>query len=159
MNRSLTIAGIILVLLLGVGMFQVKHAVEERDNELDALYRKHVADQKAIRVLDAEWAYLNSPEYLQELALKHLKVAPTMPNQILDDLEAIPFRSGGIPQIAPASGGAAAGGVTHNEATADVVTPWPRRKPQPPGSRAVRGSDPPDGATPVRYQPGGGGAR
>ena len=154
MTRSLTIAGMILVLLLGAGMFQVKHAVEERDQELDALYRKHVADQKAIRVLDAEWAYLNSPEYLQELALKHLKVAPTMPNQIIGDVEAIPFRSGGIPRIAPASGGVKEGSVT-----AEPVTPWPRRKPVPPGSGAVRGSDPPNGATRVRYEIDGGGGR
>lgn len=120
MNRNYTIAGAVLVTIMGAGMFQVKYVVEERDRELDALYRQHLENQKAIRVLEAEWAYLNSPEYLQGLAANHLKVMPTLPGQVVADVSEIPYRRSGAAVDAESSGGGA-----------DAASyPVPRKKPR-----------------------------
>jgi len=60
---------IILVLIAFGGLFYMKFAVEEKEEQLSAMKAEYLADQKALRVLKAEWAYLNSPEYLQSLFL------------------------------------------------------------------------------------------
>lgn len=95
MSKALNLSGMLLVIVLGGGLYQLKHVVEEKDRILDELYRAHVEDQKAVRVLGAEWAFLNSPEYLQEMAVRHLRLAPTLPTQVIRSLSDIPYRPGG----------------------------------------------------------------
>lgn len=103
MSRRLIVIGLILVGLLGLGLFQVKLAVEEQDHQLDALYRAQLEDQKAIHVLEAEWAFLNSPDRLQDLAIRHLRLAPTLPTQVIQSPADIPYRAGGQSERDPGS--------------------------------------------------------
>ena len=72
-----------LVLASGFATFNVKYAVQGIDEELARVRRQTIAEQQEIRVLSAEWAYLNQPERLAELNRSFLQLVP-------DDREAAP---------------------------------------------------------------------
>ena len=101
MNRRWTIYGVFLAIIMGGGLYQLKHAVEAKDQIVQQLHQNYIEDQRAIRVLKAEWAYLNSPAYLQELAGRHLRLRPTAPSQIIRSPSFIPLRAGLSARLAP----------------------------------------------------------
>jgi hypothetical protein len=73
----------ILVLgLLGVGLFQVKYNVQSKEAELRSINRQIEANRSAIHVLDAEWSYLNDPTRLADLTRRHTDLTPTQASQI-----------------------------------------------------------------------------
>ncbi len=121
MNRRWTMYGVIMVVVMAGGLYQLKHAVEAKDQIVQQLHQNYIEDQRAIRVLKAEWAYLNSPVYLQELAGRHLRLRPTAPSQILRSPGVIPLRAGLSARLAPAPGN---------------KYPAPRAKPRPASERA-----------------------
>ena len=101
---------IVAILVLGsaaTGLYQLKYdvaALEERAKALTALLD---SERQALHVLNAEWAYLNKPERLAELAERHLDLVPLVADQIIP-LEAIPRRAPPQRQIAEAGSGTAA---------------------------------------------------
>lgn len=98
--RSLNLFGGILVVIAGAGLFQIKNRVEEKDKELNRVHAQYLEDQKAIRVLKAEWAFLNSPDYIQDVTLKYLDLRPTSSAQIIKSVDDIPFRPKSAPLVA-----------------------------------------------------------
>ena len=98
--RSLTIFGGLLVVIAGAGLFQIKNRVAEKDQQLDIVHAQYLEDQKAIRVLKAEWAFLNSPDYIQDVTLKYLDLRPTSSAQIIESVDDIPFRPKSVPMVA-----------------------------------------------------------
>jgi hypothetical protein len=66
------------------GLYLVKWEVRElkRDNIL--LEAKILQEERAIRILEAEWAYLNRPDRLKKLVEKHLPLQPTIGEQIAE---------------------------------------------------------------------------
>jgi len=83
MIRISSLVWLVVLALLGVGLFQVKYAVQAKERELKSVYRQITADRDAIRVLEAEWSYLNDPERLADLARRHTDLSPTMAGQIV----------------------------------------------------------------------------
>ncbi len=69
-------------------LYQTSYKAQEQERELNRLNRAIVAEQEAIQVLKAEWAYLNDPSRLEKLAAEHLLMQPTGAAQIahLSDL-------------------------------------------------------------------------
>ncbi len=104
MSRRWTIYGVVLAIVMGGGLYQLKHAVEAKDQIVQQLHQNYIEDQRAIRVLKAEWAYLNSPAYLQELAGRHLRLRPTAPSQIIRSPSLVPLRAGLSARMAPPPG-------------------------------------------------------
>jgi hypothetical protein len=100
--RSINLFGGILVVVAGAALFQIKYKVEEKDKALDKVHAQYLEDQKAIRVLKAEWAFLNSPDYIQDVTLKYLDLRPTKSSQIIKSLDDIPFRPKSSPMVAGA---------------------------------------------------------
>lgn len=92
MKRLLLTFGSMAVVAAAAGLFQLKYTIEAKERELRSLEVEYISDQKTIRVLKAEWAFLNSPVYLQELSVKYLGLKPTAPAQVLSDLERLPWR-------------------------------------------------------------------
>jgi hypothetical protein len=74
---------IALLCLAGVSgaLYKLKYKVQALDREAVALQRQILAEREAIRLLDADWAYLNQPDRLQALAERHLTLAPINPRQ------------------------------------------------------------------------------
>lgn len=74
-----------------IGLFQLKHAVQERENDLAVLNRELLASEENIHVLRAEWSYLNRPARLAGLASRHLDLEPISAAQIIG-VGALPLR-------------------------------------------------------------------
>lgn len=82
MIRIGTIVWFVILAMLGIGLFQVKYAVQSKERELRMVNRQITADREAMRVLDAEWSYLNDPVRLADLTRRHTDLAPVMAGQI-----------------------------------------------------------------------------
>jgi hypothetical protein len=78
---------------VGVSLFLLKYKVQALENELIARQEQVIRDRSAIRVLQAEWTYLNDPERLRRLSAEHLGFAAAAPRNITT-ISALPFRVG-----------------------------------------------------------------
>jgi hypothetical protein len=75
---------VVVLVLLGIGLFQVKYNVQTKERELREVRRQIETNLSAIHVLDAEWSYLNDPLRLADLTRRHTELVPTTPAQIGD---------------------------------------------------------------------------
>lgn len=82
MGRNVIILGVLAIGLCIFGMFQVKYKVYNLKRDLKTIDRQLVADKDAIRVLKAEWSYLNKPERIEKLAERYLKLGNIQVAQI-----------------------------------------------------------------------------
>lgn len=89
--RAITLMWIPLAIIVGVSMFLMKYKVQALEDELVAKQAKVVRDRGAIRVLEAEWAYLNDPERLRQLSSEHLDFGPPAIINIAD-IDSLPMR-------------------------------------------------------------------
>ena len=96
MIRLGTVLWLVLVAFVGFGMFKVKYEVMDLEDELARANRAIVADQDAIHVLKAEWAFLGQPNRLAELSRRHLDLVPLGTTQ-LGQIGAIALRQGAVP--------------------------------------------------------------
>ena len=80
-----------LIALASLGTFQLKYRVQAQEQELTKLDRQIQRDRDAIQVLHAEWAHLNDPARLSDLARRHLDLAPVAGVQITT-FDALPVR-------------------------------------------------------------------
>jgi cell division protein FtsL len=84
MIRISAIVWVVVLALLGIGLFQVKYNVQSKERELREVHRQIEANYAAIHVLEAEWSYLNDPLRLADLTRRHTELVPTTPDQIGD---------------------------------------------------------------------------
>ncbi len=70
--KPAALLGIALLALSVFALFQVKYKVQNLRRDLAEIERQISADKKSIHVLGAEWAYLNRPERLKQLADQYL---------------------------------------------------------------------------------------
>ena len=92
MTRLGIVFWLLLVLASGFTTFKVKYAVQDIEDELSRVRRQTIAEQQEIRVLTAEWTYLNQPERLAELNRRFLGLAPIGTKQLQQRIEDIPLR-------------------------------------------------------------------
>ncbi|OEJ67899.1 cell division protein FtsL [Magnetovibrio blakemorei] len=85
-----------LVLAGGISMvlFLVKYQVHDLEYEHTRLTRELQDEQRALHVLRAEWATLNDPKRIAQLAKLHLDMQPIAPRQVVgaDAMMSIPVR-------------------------------------------------------------------
>ncbi|WP_019645248.1 cell division protein FtsL [Novispirillum itersonii] len=91
MIRGTTILWGILVLLVSTAMFLMKMQVQTLEDSLAKINRATRQDREAIRVLEAEWAYLNTPVRLSEQSRRLLAMEPLDAETIVA-LSALPLR-------------------------------------------------------------------
>ncbi|GGG16431.1 hypothetical protein GCM10010964_00930 [Caldovatus sediminis] len=90
MIRPLTLVSLLAAGGAGLYLYQVKHSVSLLDRELRDLHRRIEAVREHTRVLHAEWALLNEPERLRQVAERYLSdLVPMAPAQFVrpQDLE------------------------------------------------------------------------
>jgi hypothetical protein len=75
----------------GYGMFQIKFEVQALEKQLTQLNRDIRGHEESIRVLRAEWSYLNEPERLGTLAARYLELAPVNAGQLVQ-FDAVPAK-------------------------------------------------------------------
>lgn len=89
----------VLFLLLAGGismvLFSVKYQVHDLEAEHKRLSNELQDERRALHVLRAEWATLNEPKRIQELAVLHLDMQPVPPVQVVgpDAMLSIPVRA------------------------------------------------------------------
>ncbi len=96
MIRISAIVWVVVLALLGIGLFQVKYDVQSKERELREVRRQIEANYNAIHVLQAEWSYLNDPLRLADLTRRHTGLVPTTPGQI-GDFASLPLRIEDLP--------------------------------------------------------------
>ena len=80
-----------LAAVISLGLYHLKQEVMRLEARMTAVNKAILVEQEAVRVLRAEWSYLNQPERLDELAVRHLGLAPLALHQIGTVLE-LPLR-------------------------------------------------------------------
>jgi hypothetical protein len=101
MIRPSTVFWSAAVILVGYALFQVKYEVMQQESELARVTKKIAESREAVRVLNAEWSFLNQPARLSELAKRHLSLVPIGTAQ-LGSIAAIPLRGADTPPPAAA---------------------------------------------------------
>lgn len=82
MRRS-TLLWSVLCIAVVIGLFVVKHRVQDLEDQLHALNAEILSDRDATQVLEAEWSYLNQPARLETLSRKLLGMEPPTADQTL----------------------------------------------------------------------------
>jgi hypothetical protein len=100
MTKLSAVFWLVLVLVAGFTTFKVKYAVQDIEDELNRVRRHTIVEQQEVRVLTAEWTYLNQPERLAELNRRFLGLAPIAAKQLQRTIAEIPLRAAPVP-VAP----------------------------------------------------------
>lgn len=71
------------------GLYMVKYTVQDMQREVARLDAELKNEQESLHLLNAEWAYLNRPERLRDMAERHLQLAP-FDTRRMTDIRALP---------------------------------------------------------------------
>lgn len=82
MSKKIILLGILVVMVSIYGVFQVKYRVRELKQDLVVMHRQIASAHEEIRVLDAEWSFLNNPARIKELVDANLKLKQIQVAQI-----------------------------------------------------------------------------
>ncbi len=82
MKRSFTLITLCVLTVVSYGLYNLKYEVEDLQEHANGLRAQMDDDRRAIKVLEAEWAYLSRPDRLQRLASKFLVLQPTVALQV-----------------------------------------------------------------------------
>lgn len=89
--KLVTVTALIIAAITSTGLYYLKNEVRLMEGELAALNRTLSQDQEAIRVLHAEWNYLNQPSRLESLSARYLGLAPMESAQAMS-IDDVPWR-------------------------------------------------------------------
>ncbi len=107
--RSLLFLAICII--FGIGIYQVKNLVNERERKLAQIEKTISGVKQNIHMLEAEWSVLNDPERLKKMADKHLELQPAKASRIVS-FAAVPDK---IPQEQESESVVDGAGVASNE--------------------------------------------
>lgn len=82
MMNARILVHMVLFIVLAVGVYLVKYSVQDVQRELAARKTELATEKETIHLLNAEWAYLNRPDRLRQLADRHLDLVPLDSRQI-----------------------------------------------------------------------------
>ena len=99
MKRLGALFWLALVVAAGFATFKVKYTVQDLEDALTRVRKQTIAEQQEIRVLTAEWTYLNQPERLAELNRRFLSLAPLAAKQLQRPVVDIALRLPAAPDV------------------------------------------------------------
>ena len=70
------------IAVAAVFLYELKHEVQDLEEQLADVHGEILRDQEAIQVLKAEWSYLNRPSRIAELSDRYLELEPIDAKQI-----------------------------------------------------------------------------
>jgi cell division protein FtsL len=91
MIRIVNIIALAITVTVAFGLYKLKYNTTLAAQTLSRLESDTAAEREAIKVLNAEWSHLNSPQRIEELARKHLTLQDIEKGQMID-LQDVPFR-------------------------------------------------------------------
>lgn len=123
MIRLSTLFWLALVAASGAAMFTVKYRVQAIEQQLLRTEQTTVATQRRLRVLNAEWAYLNRPSALAQLNARFLSLVPITTKELRPSLAELPMRPPAVPEALVASRSPSQRQPTHPVVTAMLEHP------------------------------------
>jgi len=87
MIRPVTLVSLIAAAGAGLYLYQVKHSVSMLDRELRDVNRQTEVVRERTQILRTEWALLNEPDRLRQVAQRHLTLEPMAPAQFIREAE------------------------------------------------------------------------
>ena len=108
MIRLSSMFWLLLAAAAALATFAVKYEVQALDDQLAKSRKATAAEARELRVLDAEWAYLNRPDMLAAMNQRFLSLAAIARRQLQTAIAEIPMRPAPAapPQAAPEVGSA-----------------------------------------------------
>ncbi len=91
--RNTVVKYVIVFLLLacsGAALMHISHSVQRFEKQVASNQKIIDQEEEAIRVLKAEWAYLNRPERLENMAKRGLDMGVPETKKVISDMENIP---------------------------------------------------------------------
>lgn len=88
--RLSTLLSLSAAVVAGFVLFQTSQNVQDAEGRLRSIQTALSKEQDAMRVLEAEWDYLNRPDRLEELAQQHLKMKAQSPMSLVNDSSDLP---------------------------------------------------------------------
>ena len=86
-----TIATFVLATILGATLFWVSQQVQLLERDQRNYASQIASEQEGMRVLNAEWDYLNRPDRIETLAAKYLdQMQPVVPDNLLRNANSVP---------------------------------------------------------------------
>ncbi|MDR1488269.1 MAG: hypothetical protein LBI26_00790 [Holosporales bacterium] len=79
MNKGIALS-IVILLIIGVGVSRLKYEVVSLRGKFGVIKAENEKYGDDIKILNAEWSYLNNPERLKQLAKKHLPLMKPLNN-------------------------------------------------------------------------------
>ena len=77
---------------LSMGVYMIKYSVQNIQREVVTLKADLDHEKESVHLLKAEWAYLNRPERLQQLAGRHLDLVP-LDSKKIEEIGVLPAAS------------------------------------------------------------------
>lgn len=100
--RLSTILSLSAAAVAGFFLFQTSQNVQDAEGRLRSIQTALSKEQDSMRVLEAEWDYLNRPDRLEELAQQHLKMKAQSPASLVNDSSDLPETGApGLPKRKP----------------------------------------------------------
>jgi hypothetical protein len=76
-----------LAFISGAALMVVSHRVQSTERAISKLDHAMMQERESIRILEAEWAFLNSPARLEALAASHLQLSAPEPERLISRVE------------------------------------------------------------------------
>lgn len=74
---------------LSMGLYLVKYSVQNIQRDVASMKDNLAREKESLHLLNAEWAYLNRPERLRQLADRHLDLVP-LDSKKIEDISVLP---------------------------------------------------------------------
>ncbi len=123
MIKLSTLFWLVAVATAGFAMFAVKYEVQTLADEFARTAKQADDTERDIRVLDAEWAYLNRPDALAQMNQRFLSLGPIATKQLRTSLADVAMRPAPPPPPAPVESVETVAGVDAPIAVAAAPTP------------------------------------
>jgi hypothetical protein len=101
MIRLPTLFWLLIVSTAGFAMFAVKYEVQSVADQLARTIRQADDTEREIRVLDAEWAFLNRPDALAQMNQRLLLLGPIATKQLRTNIADVAMRPVPLPAPPP----------------------------------------------------------
>lgn len=85
------------VAVLAIGLYLVKYSVQDVQRNVATLKSELSKEKESLHLLNAEWAYLNRPDRLRQLADRHLDLVP-LDSRRIETVDVLPAAVYGTPQ-------------------------------------------------------------
>lgn len=80
--RLSTLFWMFVIMAAALGLYSVKYKVQNVRQRVAEATTQLKEEREALRVIEAEWVYLNRGSRLEKLAARHLKLAPVQSSQM-----------------------------------------------------------------------------